>query len=297
MTARAFSKSSLAWAFGMAVSILFLALWGRAVVVDTDSLAESLAPLAESDFVRDYLADWMAEEMIDSGADPSIVEPTVANLFESSSVGEALDQLVGEVVRAAGAVDPAGSRIDMAGLFSPTVPELTLVLSGLGYPVTEAEVSDVVSELDPLVVGQPGSEAIVGPNSPTAARLGTAALLASLGIIGFGLAVVALSEDRVAEVRSLLNRIAVGGFSFAVFLRLGSWVLDPSRGRAPVRTTMSSLAGSKWVVPLQVALVAAAVAAAIYVGRRWLRRREAFPSPDERSTPQLEQSQSTPGPH
>jgi len=296
MKARAFSKSSLVWAFGMSVSILFLALWGRAVVVDTDSLAESLAPLAESSIVRDYLADWMAEEMIDSGADPSIVEPTVANMFESSSVGEALDQLVGEVVRASAAVDQAGSRIDMAGLFNPTVPELTLVLSGLGYPVTEAEVSDVVSGLDPLVVRQPGSEAIVGPNSPTAARLGTAALLAFVGLIGFGLAVVALSEDRVAEVRSLLNRIAVGGFSFAVFLKLGSWVLDPTRGRAPVRTTMSSLAGSKWLVPLQVALVAAAVAAAIYVGRRWLRRREAFPSPDERSTPQLERSQSSPGP-
>ena len=296
MKARAFSKSSLVWAFGMSVSILFLALWGRAVVVDTDSLAESLAPLAESNIVRDYLADWMAEEMIDSGADPSIVEPTVANMFESSSVGEALDQLVGEVVRASSAVDQAGSRIDMAGLFNPTVPELTLVLSGLGYPVTEAEVSDVVSGLDPLVVRQPGSEAIVGPNSPTAARLGTAALLAFVGLIGFGLAVVALSEDRVAEVRSLLNRIAVGGFSFAVFLKLGSWVLDPTRGRAPVRTTMSSLAGSKWLVPLQVALVAAAVAAAIYVGRRWLRRREAFPSPDERSTPQLERSQSSPGP-
>jgi hypothetical protein len=296
MKARAFSKSSLVWAFGMSVSILFLALWGRAVVVDTDSLAESLAPLAESNIVRDYLADWMAEEMIDSGADPSIVEPTVANMFESSSVGEALDQLVGEVVRASAAVDQAGSRIDMAGLFNPTVPELTLVLSGLGYPVTEAEVSDVVSGLDPLVVRQPGSEAIVGPNSPTAARLGTAALLAFVGLIGFGLAVVALSEDRVAEVRSLLNRIAVGGFSFAVFLKLGSWVLDPTRGRAPVRTTMSSLAGSKWLVPLQVALVAAAVAAAIYVGRRWLRRREAFPSPDERSTPQLERSQSSPGP-
>ena len=296
MKARAFSKSSLVWAFGMSVSILFLALWGRAVVVDTDSLAESLAPLAESSIVRDYLADWMAEEMIDSGADPSIVEPTVANMFESSSVGEALDQLVGEVVRASAAVDQAGSRIDMAGLFNPTVPELTLVLSGLGYPVTEAEVSDVVSGLDPLVVRQPGSEAIVGPNSPTAARLGTAALLAFVGLIGFGLAVVALSADRVAEVRSLLNRIAVGGFSFAVFLKLGSWVLDPTRGRAPVRTTMSSLAGSKWLVPLQVALVAAAVAAAIYVGRRWLRRREAFPSPDERSTPQLERSQSSPGP-
>ena len=292
MKTRAFSKSTLGWAFGMSVSILFLALWGRAVVVDTDTLAESLAPLSETSIVRDYVADWLAEELVDSGADPAMVEPSVGSILESSRVSEALDQLVGEVVAAAAATEPAGSVIDMAGLLGPTVPELTLGLSGLGFPVTQGEISEVVAGLDPLVVRQSGSEALVGPNSPTAARLGTAALLAALGIVIFGLGVVALAGDRVAEVRSLLNRVAIGGLSFAVFLRLGSWVLDPSRGRAPVRSSLSALAGSKWFVPLQVALVAAGVAGAIYVGRRWLRRRGVFPSADERPTPQPEQSQS-----
>jgi hypothetical protein len=281
----------------MSVSILFLALWGRAVVVDTDALAESLAPLAEANVVRDYVSDWMAGEMVDSGADPAIVEPTVGYLLESSSVGEALDQFVGEVVFAAATTDPAGSVIDMASLFGPTVPELTLGLSGLGYPVTEGEISEIVAGLDPLIVRSPGSDALLGPNSPTAARLGTAALLALLGIVTFGLGVVALSDDRVAAVRSLLNRVAIGGLSFAVFLRLGSWVLDPSGGRAPVRSTLSALAGSKWLVPLQVAIVAAAVAGGIYVGRRWLRRRGGFRSEGERSTPQLERSQSASEPH
>ena len=292
MKTRAFTKSALGWAFGMAVSILFLALWGRAVVVDTDTLAESLAPLAETNIVRDYVADWMAEEMVDSGADPAMVEPTVENLLESSSVGGALDQFVGEVVFAAATTDPAGSVIDMAGLFGPTVPELTLGLSGLGYPVSEGHISEVVAGLDPFVVRRPGSEALVGPNSPTAARLGTAALLALLGLVIFGVGVVALADDRVAEIRMLLNRVAIGGLSFAVFLRLGSWVLDPSGGRAPVRSTLSELAGSKWFVPLQVALVAAVVAGSIYVGRRWLRRQGAFRSIDEPPTRQQGQSQS-----
>jgi hypothetical protein len=295
MKARAFSKSTLGWAFGMSVSILFLSLWGRAVVVDTDTLAESLAPLAETNIVRDYAADWLAEEMIDSGADPAMAEPTVSYLLESSSVGEALDQMVGEVVVAAANTDPAGSVIDMAGLFGPTVPALTFGLSGLGYQVTEGDISQVVAGLDPLVVRQPESEALVGPNSPTAARLGTAALIALLCIMTFGLGVVALAADRIAEVRNLLNRVAVGGLSFAVFLRLGSWVLDPSGGRAPVRSSLSALAGSKWFVPLQVALLAAAVAGAIYVGRRWIRRRGGSPSVDERPTPQPEQSQSVSG--
>jgi hypothetical protein len=268
----------------MSVSILFLALWGRAVVIDTDALAESMAPLSESSFVMGFVADWMAEELVDSGADPSTAEPTVGFLFESSSVGAALDQLVVEVVYAAASADPDGSRIEMATLFGPTVPELTVGLTGLGYSVTEGEVSEIVDGLDPLVIRRPGAAAVVGPNSPTAARLGTAALLALVGLVIFALGLVAISDDRIAEVRSLLTRIAVGGLSFAVFLRVGSWVLDPSRGRAPIRSALAAMAESKWVVPLQIALVAAAVAGAIYLGRRWLRRRQGPHSGEEPST-------------
>lgn len=251
----------------MSVSILFLALWGRSVVVDTDTLAESLSPLASSATVTDFVSGWMAEELVESGADPATVRPTVDFFFETSSVGETLDLLVGEVVEAAASTNPGGSTIDMANLVGPTVPELARGLAGMGYPVSEAEVSDVVAGLDPLVIREAGASPVVGPNSPTAARLGTAALFAFLGIVVFGLGVVRLSEDRLAAVRALLTRVAVGGLSFAVFLRLGSWVVDPSGGRAPVQATISALAGSKWMVPLEVAVVAATVAAAIYLIR------------------------------
>ena len=279
MRSRGALRSSLGWAFGMSLSILFLALWGRAVVADTETLSDSLSPLARSGVVADLVADWMTEELTESGADAATVRPTVDFFFESSSVGDTVDQLVGEVVYAAAASSPEGSRIDMAALIAPAVPELTTGLAGMGYPVTESQVADVVAGLDPLVIRQPGSEAIVGPNSPTAARLGTAALVALLGIIVFGLGVVNLSEDRVGAVRELATRVAVGGLSFAVFLRLGSWVLDPSGGRAPVRSTLSELAGSKWMVPLQVAVVAGAIAGTIYLGRRWLKRRGVSLSP------------------
>jgi hypothetical protein len=285
----------MAWAYGMAVSVLFLALWGRAVVIDTDALAESLSPLAGSSAVVDVVGDWMAEEMVDSGADPGLVQPAIDYYFQSSSVGHTLDQFAVEVVGAAASSDPDGAAIDMAGLLGPAVPDLAVGLVDLGYPVTEGEVADVVRGLDPLVIRQPGTDAIVGPNSPTAARLGTAALLALLSLLALGYGYVTLSEDRVGAVRSLLNRIAVGGLSFALFLRLGAWVLDPEGGRAPVPETLSSVAGSKWAVPLQVAVVAALIAGAIYLTRRWIRRRGGLPLPGGRSTPRRERSESISG--
>lgn len=295
MTPRDVTRSTLGWAFGMSVTILLFSLWGRAVVIDTDTLAESLSPLAGSAIVSDLLGDWMADEMVEAGADADLVEPTIDYYLQSSGVGEALDQLVVEMVYAAGSSGPEAATIDMAALIGPSVPELTFGLSQMGYPVTQEQVADIVARFDPLVIRQPGADPIVGPSSPTAARLGTAALLALIALIGFGSAFAALSEDRIGALKSLLTRVAVGGLSFAVFLRVGSWVLDPAGGRAPVQATLSEVARSKWLVPLEVAFVAGAVAAAIYYGRRWLRRGEAIPSPDESPTPRSEQSESLSG--
>lgn len=295
MTTRSVARATLGWAFGMAVSILLLSLWGRAVVVDTDRLAESLTPLAGSSIVKDFVGDWMVDEMVDSGIDHSVAEPTIDRYLESSGVGNALDQFVFEAVHAAASPDPDGAAIDMAGLLSPAVPDFTRALNAAGHPVTENEVANVVAQFDPLVISPPGSAPVFGPNSTTASRLGTAALLALVALIGFGLAFVSLSDDRVGALRSLMTRVAIGGMSFAVFLRVGSWVLDPEGGRAPVEKTLSELARSEWIVPLQVAAAAALVAGSIYFGRRWLRPEGATRSPDERPTPRAERRKSLSG--
>lgn len=137
MKPRAAARSGLGWSFGVALSVMFLALWGRSVVVDTDTLAESLSPLAASATVTDFVSGWMADELVESGADPASVRPTVDFFFESSNVGSTIDQLVGEVVHAAASNNVQGASVDMAGLIAPTVPELTVGLTGMGYPVSQ----------------------------------------------------------------------------------------------------------------------------------------------------------------
>ena len=97
----------------------------------------------------------------------------------------------------------------------------------------------------------------------------------------FGYLSVVASDDRVAAVRGLFTRVAVGGFGFALLLLIGSWITDPRGGRAPVSETISGVASSKWVLPLQVGLVAAAGAVSIYVARRSFKREEANRSGDE----------------
>ena len=285
MSVRNSAHSALGWAFGISLSVLFVSLWGRAVVIDTDTLGESLAPLGSSDLVADYVTDWMSDELVGSGVPVEVVDPVVDRFVESAVVGSAVDRLVAEVVGAAASPDPAGSSVDVRSLLAPTVPEVADGLADLGYGFTRNQVHEVVEDLDPLVIRQPGQSAFVGPNSPTATRLGIASLIAAISLAVFGSAYVRLSQDRILAVRSLLNRVAVGGLSFAVLLRLGAWVVDPTGGRAPVPETLANLAASKWWLPLQVAAVAAAVAAAVYVGRRVFKREAMFPKADAPPTP------------
>lgn len=276
------------WAFGLAVSVLLIALWGRAVVIDSEALGDTLAPLSHSGLVTGFLTDWMADQLTDSGVD----EPALRQVLDASAVGGSLDRFVGEVVGAAASTDPAGSSVDMAAILDPAVPELTSGLVGMGYPVSEGQVAALVAGFDPLTIRPPGTMALIGPGSPTAARLGTAALLAVFAMVVFGAGVVGLSEDRIAAVRSLATRLAVGGLSFAVLLRLGAWVVDPSGGRSPVPSTLSALADSKWLVPLEIAFFAGVLSGGIYLVKKWKRREEASPSPDGQATPQADQPQS-----
>jgi hypothetical protein len=71
--------------------------------------------------------------------------------------------------------------------------------------------------------------------------------------------------------RALLTRFALGALSFAVLLRLGSWLVDPEGGKAPFRESFALLANSKWLVPLTIGLVAMAAAVIARVFRRRIR--------------------------
>lgn len=295
MTSRKVFNSTTAWAFGFSVTVLFVALWGRAVVIDTDTLGESLRPLSESSIVEQVFGDWMAEELVDSGYEPAVVEPAVDFIFESSATADALDELVGEVVDSAASSDPAGSSVDVASLLGPAVPEVTAGLNRLGLPTDQTQVASAVAGFDPLVIRQPGSSAMVGPESPAAARLGTAAVFAIVAMVGFGYFTVVSSEDRITAVRGLFTRVAVGGFGFTLLLLIGSWITDPRGGRAPLAETVSGVAGSKWMVPLQTGVAAAVIAGSIYVVRRLLRPGGDSPQEDGGPRPPRERALSRSG--
>jgi hypothetical protein len=270
--------STSAWIFGIATSVLFGALWGRAVVIDTDELGESLRPLSETGEVANAFSDWMTTELVESGVPEAQAQDATQDALVTAAVSTALEGLVVDVVNAAATDGEAGGSVDMAAALAPTVPTLSSSLQSSGISVTEQQVGAVVADLDPLVIREPDQGAIVGDNSRLATRLGTAVLVAIVAQVVFGSLYIFAGRDRLQRAKTLLTRFALTGMSFAVLLKLGSWVLDPNGGRAPISETISLLADSKWVIPAMVG-VAGAIAAVMV----WLVRASVNPPPPRRA--------------
>ncbi len=266
---------SAGWVFSVALSVFFISLWGRAVVVDTDALAEAASPLGASQLVEDRFSRWLEAELVAAGFERDGADLAAAEVLASSAVDDALSQLVAEVVAAAAAGGSAGSSVDVAAAMEPSVPEITAALRTAGLDVSRTEVDSVVEDLDPLVINEPGERPRIGPESELASRLGIATVLAALVLLTVGAYLLTTSDDKSAEARRLLERIALGGLSFAVLLRIGSWVVDPGGGRAPVSEAASSVLGGHWTEPLIVGATAAAAVVATWYGKR--RRPESKP--------------------
>ncbi len=276
--------------FGFASTVLLVGIWGRAVVIDTEELAESLSPMAASEVVVDRFTTWMVDELGGAGLDPVTAESAAEQVLETPAVTSALSNLLFEVVEAAASSDPNGATVDAAAVFAPAVPGITARLVEVGVSVDEEQVASAVADLDPIVVRQPQEQVLVGPDSEVAAKLGTAVGLAVVAMLIAGWAYVGVSLDRRKAMRSLLNRFALGALSFAIFLRIGSWILDPGGGRAPLLESLGRVAASKWMVPLAMGLVAG-VGALFFLAfkrRRQVRRVEDSRSPIAQPTPRSE---------
>ncbi len=269
------------WLFGLAATVLLVGLWGRAMVVDTDQLAESLTPLATSEVIAERVSDWLESELVGSGLDGVTASIAAAEVLEHPAVGPLVEELVAEGVAAAASADPSGGTVDVGRVLLPAAGQITTGLLEAGVPVTQAQVEAGLAGLDPLVIREPSAAAIVGSNSPLATTLGTAVLLGVLLMVVSASAYVSAHRDRHLALRSLLNKFALGALSFAVLLKIGAWLVDPDGGRAPVGESLALLADSKWMVPLTLGLVSLAGGFAVWLFRKKVRPVAASPSQTE----------------
>jgi hypothetical protein len=268
---RRFAIGVAGWVFGLAATVLLGGIWGRAVVVDTGELADTLSPLATSELVAGRISSWLQSELTAAGVAEADAAIAASRVLAHPGVGSVIEDLVAESVEAAASGGPGGTAVDAAAILAPATGEITAGLNDAGVPVTQEQVDAALSRLGPITIREPADDPLIGAASPLATSLGTAAILGAVLMLMAGSAYVLMSPDRAQAIRSLVTRFALGALSFAVVLRIGSWLVDPEGGRAPFRESVALLADSKWMVPLTIGLAAGAAAVIMRMARRRVR--------------------------
>ena len=272
------------WVFGLATTLLLVAIWGRAVTIDQVTIARSTEAALSADLVTDRVWDWVGEGLAATDGIGSVdADRVVDDLKDRPEAAGAVDTLIDQVVEAL--VAPPGSEvtIDVASALAPLVPEVVSGLAAQGVEVPAASVEATVDSLDPVALDT-GEAVSVGAVADEANDVLTLGVLVSAGVLLiFGSIAVVVADERWPMIRILATRIAFSALSFAVLFRFGGWVLDPDGGRSPLRRSGAIIVASNLHVFVIIGGLAALIAAAIWVIRRPQRTGTVSPTVPERA--------------
>jgi hypothetical protein len=248
-------------------------VWGRSITNDTTTLSESALAALDPDTVARQIADWLAAE---AGTLPGVPESTIAAVVEgvvaSPPARLAIESLVVDIVDAAAA--PAGSEtvLDVASAIEPLRPVVVASLTDAGVPASPADVDGFLRQIEGLVLTSAQRTAASDTLSTARSTLTTVMLVGAAGLIVFGAMALRLADDRSRMLRSLANRLIVSSLTFALFLRIGAWAVDPRGGRSPLRESGAILLGSNIRAVMTIAAAGVVVSVFTSVGIRQVRR-------------------------
>lgn len=257
---RAIVLAVVLWAFGLSTTTLLVGVWGRSVTTDQVTMTASALAVLDADAVTDQITDWMVDELVAlPGVSGQAIAPVIRATAESAPARVAVESIVAELVEAASAPPGSETVIDVAAALEPLRPGLIEALEVSGLPASPADVDQFLRQVEGLVLSS--AEPAVGSRPVSSARsaLTLVIVVGATGLTFFGSLATWLSDERMTMVRSLGHRLVVSALTFAVFLRVSAWAVDPGGGRSPVREMGSILLGSNIVSVLVVGLVGLAV--------------------------------------
>lgn len=253
--------SGVLWAFGLATTLLLVGLWGRALTADQETLAESTGEVLSAEVVTERVYDWIGDGIaVAAGVPETDVRPAIDALRSTPEADRAISALVADTVAMFMAPPGANASVDVLGALGPLVPDIVSELGDRGADVDEETVVAALADLDAVQIetGEAGDIAVVAREAHGVLTAGV--LLALVALVIAGSLAVALSDDRMAMVRSLGTRLAFSALSFAVLFRVGGWALDTDGGRSPITRGGAVMIGSNQHIFLIVAAVGAVTA-------------------------------------
>lgn len=223
------------WAFGISTTVFLIGNWGHTTSGDQATLAESARTALGADVVAERVTDWLSEGLAIPGALPAeAIRSAIAEVQASSEAERALDSLVMQAITVLLAEPGTESTVDLAETLAPLAPVVAAELGERGIGVSEEVIVSALGRIEPIDLATEEVESAASVARESRVLLSRVLAIALAAMFTTGALAMALSEDRLAMVRSLAMRVAVSGFSFIVVFSLAAWALDPERGRSPL---------------------------------------------------------------
>ncbi|MDX1690322.1 MAG: hypothetical protein R3290_04790 [Acidimicrobiia bacterium] len=278
---RLVGRGVASWAYGLAITLMLVGLWGRAASVDRPVVEEAAATAVQAAAVGDRVVGWIVDATAgELDALPADVEPVVRAVLATPSARAALSDVTGVLVDAALSDPDERVVLDLRATIEPHLPAILATVELAGTGVSADEVTDALGGIEPIVL-QSGTGAPFGRALDGAERaLRLAALVGASAAAALFALVLLLADDRRAAARSLAGRTFLGAAGFAAMLRLGAWALDPGAGGTDAAPTMRAAIAVLVRSNLHLPLVVATVAGGVWLGLR--RRRRTLHRPPSR---------------
>ena len=130
--------SVVMWVFGLSTTLLLVGLWGRAVVVDETTIAESARVVVDAEVAQDRIYDWIGDAISETqnvGNDQA--SAVIALLRDRPEVSAAIDVIVDEFVAALFAPEGGSTVVDIQEAIAPVLPVVVDELSAQNVAVDE----------------------------------------------------------------------------------------------------------------------------------------------------------------
>ncbi|HEX9644751.1 MAG TPA: hypothetical protein VGC11_12235 [Acidimicrobiia bacterium] len=267
--AHSVAHATALWVFGVATTLVLAGLWGRAAITDPLTLGRAAEAVLESRVVQERISEWLVDGMagLDDAGDAGTAA-LVAAVGARPEVDEVRDALIDDVVAAA--LAPPGSRreVDVAAAVALLVPVVLEEVDRAGLAADPGVLERSLTQAGEVVLDGGTGTWLDGLAVRAQTALTRVMLVGLLGMAIAAAGAIWLSEERSRQVRSLILRLGVSAATFALFLRLGAWAVDPAGGRSPLAAGSAALLSARGEILLAVAMAAAAALGTITVVRR-----------------------------
>ena len=279
---RSIALAIVLWAFGLSTTTLLVGVWGRSVASDEAAISTSISSALDAETMSDQLTEWVVDEALSlPGSTAANLDAAVQQVATSPTAQTALEKLIEDFITAASAPPGASTVIDVRSSLEPLSGEVASALTAFDIEVSPTTVDGLLTQLEGLVLTS--SEPVLAQR-PVATAVGalTVVMLVGAGcLLAFGSLAAFLSGEPLAMLRTLANRLVVSAATFAIFLRISAWAIDPGGGRAPIRTGGAVLLGSNQGVVWALALVGVGISAVASAQIRSRRAKQSSTTPPD----------------